>query len=155
MNEGSDEARNAAMRHIADLEQQAERVFAAFEAAMASDDPDQKIEAADTLLSVNQALLRAYVDAGRWDETDELAMTPAEAAMRLLRDRQALTALVPVALRTLIEIAVSSDDPEAREGARESLIDGGWATAHELETFPEASLQSIVLDRFQQRAEKI
>ena len=149
------DARNAAMQRIEDLEQQAEHAVVAFEAAMEADDPDQKLEASDTLLSVNQALLRAYVDAGRWDETDELAMTPAAAAMRLLKDRQALTALIPGALRTLVEIAVSSNDSEARQGAREDLVDGGWLTTHEIETFPEASLHAIVLERFRQRAEAI
>jgi hypothetical protein len=155
MTEGSDEAREAALRRIADLEQQAERVVAAFEAAMAADDPDQQLEASETLLAVNRALLRAYADAGRWDETDELAMTPGEAAMRLLKDRQAITALIPGALRTSLEIAVSSDDSEARQGAREDLVDGGWLTTHEIETFPEASLHAIVLERFWQRAEDI
>jgi hypothetical protein len=158
MDAGSEDAREAALRRIADLEQQAERAVEAFQAAQESDDLDQRAEASGTLLSVEQALLRAYADAGQWSDIEGLAMTPAEAATTLLERRQTAAAMVPRALEIQIAFAVAtSDDPqmqEVRERARAALIELGWVTASELETFPEASLKAIVLERFQRWADE-
>jgi hypothetical protein len=96
--------------------------------------------------------MRAIVDAGRWGDTGHLGSTQAEATSALLDMGRQAKANLKLGIENLLAIAfIESDDPEMdppRERARALLLERNFVTEHELETFPRASVEAIVWERY-------
>ena len=147
-----EQAAKAAFQRVQALRLRALKAGGKLQEALRSDDVERQAAAADDVLVVTEALMRAVLDASHMGDTSHLGFTPAEATTMLLWQRDRARVLFPTVIDHMLRRAFAEgDDPhtrELREDARGFLVDLRLVTEHELETFPPASVEAIVRKRY-------
>jgi hypothetical protein len=123
-----------------------------FQDAMRSGDVERELEAGFDVTVATMDFMRACLEVGRWGDTGDLAFTQAEATSALLDMGRQVKANLKLGIENLLALAfMESDDPAMdppRERARALLLERNLVTEHELETFPRASVEAIVWERY-------
>ena len=141
------------MRRAEDLIAQATQANDARLAAIASGDGERILETTDVFLRLLDDLSRTWLQAKDGAGSLDLGITERQIVQAMLETRQVALDNVPDALAIMVDVAVLDADGSAtgredRQRARALLVQHGFVSIHELESFPRESLKAIAVERF-------